>query len=171
MAKKVLQKLKRFRKLPYVNEKIIFFENKIENMPNTNSTTQAEENQRVKTRTQCSSYECKKVESQVGAFKHCGGCRLKYYCSKKCQKKHWKNGHKEECQEKMSNTNSTTEVEENARVRTRTQCSFYECKKVEPYIGAFKHCGRRRLKYYCSIKCQKKHWKNGHKEECQEFEN
>ena len=73
--------------------------------------------------------------------------------------------------EKMSNTNSTAQSEENQKVRTRTQCSAYECKKIEPQVGAFKHCGRCRLKYYCSIKCQKNHWKNGHKEECQEFQN
>merc|ERR1712034_232364 len=99
MAKKVLHKLKRFRKIPGVNKTIIIFEKVIKKMSNTNSTTQVEENARVRTRTQCSSYECKKVEPYIGAFKHCGRCRLKYYCSIKCQKKHWKNGHKEECQE------------------------------------------------------------------------
>jgi len=99
MAKKVLHKLKRFRKLPRVDEYIVAFENKIKKMSISNSTTQVEENARVRTKTQCSSYECKQVETHIGAFKHCGRCRLKYYCSIKCQKKHWKNGHKEECQE------------------------------------------------------------------------
>merc|ERR1712034_198780 len=98
-AKKVLQKFKRFRNIPFVNEKFVILENRIKQMSNTNSTTQVEENQEIRTRTQCSNYECKKVEPQVGAFKHCGKCRLKYYCSKKCQTKHWKNGHKEECKE------------------------------------------------------------------------
>ena len=99
MAKKVLQKLKRFRKHAGVNENIVIFENAIKKMSNTTSTTQVEENQSVRTKTQCSAYECKKVEPHVGTFKHCGRCRLKYYCSIKCQKKHWENGHKEECQE------------------------------------------------------------------------
>ena len=71
----------------------------------------------------------------------------------------------------LSNANSTNQAEEAQEIRTKTQCSSHECKKVEPQVGAFKHCGRCRLKYYCSIKCQKKHWKNGHKEECREFEN
>jgi len=99
MAKKVLHKLKRFRKIPGVDKNIIGLENKLKKMSNTNSTAQVEENTRVRTRTQCSSCECKKFEFQIGAFKHCGRCRLKYYCSIKCQKKHWKNGHKQECQE------------------------------------------------------------------------
>jgi hypothetical protein len=30
----------------------------------------------------------------------CSGCRLAYYCNKKCQKKHWKNGHKKVCKKK-----------------------------------------------------------------------
>ena len=99
MAKKVLHKLKRFRKIRGTNQKIVLLTNKIQKMSILNSTTEAEENQKVRTKTQCSFYECKKVEPQVGAFKHCGKCRLKYYCSIKCQKKHWKNEHKEECQE------------------------------------------------------------------------
>jgi len=99
MAKKVLQKFKRFRHLPGVNGNIVGFEKSIKNMSNTNSTTQAEEAQEIRTKTQCSSHECTKVEPHVGAFKHCGRCRLKYYCTIKCQKKHWINGHKEECQE------------------------------------------------------------------------
>jgi len=99
MAKKVLQKFKRFRHLPGTNRLIVGFEKSIKNMSNANSTNQAEEAQEIRTKTQCSSHECTKVEPHVGAFKHCGRCRLKYYCSIKCQKKHWRNGHEEECQE------------------------------------------------------------------------
>ena len=103
MAKKVLKKLKRFinvrRNVIGVNEQIEDYENEIAKMSNANSTAQSKENQEVRTRTQCSAPECKKSEPQVGAFKHCGRCQLKYYCSINCQKKHWKNGHKEECEE------------------------------------------------------------------------
>jgi hypothetical protein len=29
---------------------------------------------------------------------HCGRCKSTHYCNRKCQKKHWKSGHKQECQ-------------------------------------------------------------------------
>ena len=99
MAQKALEKFKRFRNVADVNKEIDCLQSEIKIMLNANSTAQSEENQEVRTQTRCSFYECQKIEPQVGAFKHCGRCRLKYYCSIKCQKKHWKNGHKEECQE------------------------------------------------------------------------
>ncbi|GAB4821133.1 hypothetical protein N2152v2_008179 [Parachlorella kessleri] len=30
--------------------------------------------------------------------KACGGCRRVFYCSKECQREHWKSGHRKECQ-------------------------------------------------------------------------
>lgn len=30
----------------------------------------------------------------------CGGCMMEYYCSKDCQKDHWKKGHDKACKEK-----------------------------------------------------------------------
>lgn len=30
-------------------------------------------------------------------IKKCEGCKLLYYCSKECQKRHWDDGHKREC--------------------------------------------------------------------------
>ncbi|CAL8471221.1 g10763 [Coccomyxa elongata] len=29
----------------------------------------------------------------------CAGCEMKWYCSKKCQKEHWKLGHKLYCEQ------------------------------------------------------------------------
>jgi hypothetical protein len=36
-----------------------------------------------------------------------------------------------------------------------------------PGVSAHKPCSRCRVTYYCSVKCQKKHWKEGgHKQHC-----
>jgi len=41
---------------------------------------------------------CLKSKKNAGVIlKRCGGCRAVYYCSQKCQKKGWKNGHKTLC--------------------------------------------------------------------------
>ena len=41
---------------------------------------------------------CDLCESR-NANKRCGGCRVRWYCSKECQVLHWKRGgHKRECQ-------------------------------------------------------------------------
>ena len=38
---------------------------------------------------------------EAGASLKCGGCGLVYYCSRECQKKHWK-VHKKECKTKST---------------------------------------------------------------------
>ena len=43
---------------------------------------------------------CGEQEPPVGQgerYQRCGKCQKCYYCSKKCQKKHWDGGHKKEC--------------------------------------------------------------------------
>ncbi|XP_072922510.1 uncharacterized protein [Hemitrygon akajei] len=45
----------------------------------------------------CSSPLCNELENSQCHFRTCDSCRLTYYCSKACQKYHWKHGHKEEC--------------------------------------------------------------------------
>ena len=43
---------------------------------------------------------CQKSTANEKEFKRCGRCLGFYYCSKACQKKHWKHGgHKNECQD------------------------------------------------------------------------
>lgn len=39
---------------------------------------------------------CQKVETTIGQFSCCGGCKLNYYCSKECQTKDWKQ-HRKNC--------------------------------------------------------------------------
>lgn len=102
MAKKVFKKLKRFKNMDaYISPILDDLKNRIEAMPNEKHSTcfqPKQKNQNVRTRTKCSSYTCMKIEPSVGAFKHCARCRMTYYCSKKCQKDHWKASHKNECQ-------------------------------------------------------------------------
>lgn len=49
---------------------------------------------------QCSNTFCEKTEEKEGDFKKCGQCQRVSYCSRDCQKAHWKGGHKAVCTEK-----------------------------------------------------------------------
>lgn len=50
-------------------------------------------------RTDLKKYKCAACEF-VGATEFCSGCGVPRYCSKECQRKHWKTGgHKQECKE------------------------------------------------------------------------
>jgi hypothetical protein len=40
---------------------------------------------------------CNQVETAKDSFKTCSACKTSIYCSKYCQKKHWKSVHKELC--------------------------------------------------------------------------
>jgi hypothetical protein len=40
---------------------------------------------------------CKKKETKEELLKVCARCKVTPYCSKKCQKTHWQNGHKDSC--------------------------------------------------------------------------
>jgi serine/threonine protein phosphatase PrpC len=48
----------------------------------------------------CSNPTCNNIETAVGEFKTCGKCKSVFYCSRECQAKHWKAGHKIECKPK-----------------------------------------------------------------------
>lgn len=45
----------------------------------------------------CSNPRCRYINVRDRYMAHCGDCLLTRYCTKKCQKLHWKNGHKENC--------------------------------------------------------------------------
>ena len=38
-----------------------------------------------------------KLADKPGLMKDCSQCKMACYCSVECQRKHWKNGHKEDC--------------------------------------------------------------------------
>eukprot|EP00899_Mesostigma_viride_P029422 jgi/Mesvir1/9665/Mv12150-RA.1 len=40
---------------------------------------------------------CWGCKARVASLRRCGGCRRAGYCSRECQKKHWKEGHREAC--------------------------------------------------------------------------
>ncbi len=42
-------------------------------------------------------YICRQTRGYC-KLKFCGGCKLKFYCSKTCQKYHWKYVHRLECE-------------------------------------------------------------------------
>ena len=45
----------------------------------------------------CSSLKCSVLVDKDGLLPHCGRCMLARYCSRQCQRDHWKQGHKEQC--------------------------------------------------------------------------
>lgn len=49
---------------------------------------------------QCGNMFCSKAEEKEGEFKKCGQCQRVAYCSKECQKTHWRSGHKAVCSKK-----------------------------------------------------------------------
>merc|ERR1712167_213896 len=51
----------------------------------------------VKTLGKCSNPLCSKREQRVRQFQVCARCQVTRYCSRKCQKTHWNNGHKKYC--------------------------------------------------------------------------
>jgi len=98
MAKQVLKKLKRFDHLDVNSGPVIDdLEKRIKAMHT--GLRPRQKNKNVRTPTKCSSYTCMKIEPYVGAFKNCARCRMTYYCSKKCQRLHWKSSHKADCKE------------------------------------------------------------------------
>ena len=46
-------------------------------------------------KSQCAN--CNKASQEDKQFKACARCKAFHYCSKKCQVKHWKDGHKVDC--------------------------------------------------------------------------
>lgn len=40
---------------------------------------------------------CKEMENALLRFKRCGQCKRRKYCSRQCQKEHWRSHHKTEC--------------------------------------------------------------------------
>jgi len=52
---------------------------------------------KIRTKGRCGNPFCLNVEKRQGQFEFCSACRICKYCSRKCQRIHWKNGHKESC--------------------------------------------------------------------------
>jgi len=55
----------------------------------------------------------------------------------------------------------------NAQAQTLLhQCSAPNCDELDPTGKEFKRCAKCHAVIYCSIECQRHHWKNGHKKHC-----
>ncbi|KAI7867424.1 hypothetical protein BDF14DRAFT_1874970 [Spinellus fusiger] len=52
---------------------------------------------------QCAN-QCDKIETYENEFKRCGQCQRVVYCSRECQKQHWKEGHKAVCSTQKTST-------------------------------------------------------------------
>lgn len=79
-----------------------------------------------------------------------------YYCSKDCQRGHWREGHRKHCVAVNSQVLSMGE-------NRRNVCSF--CGEESPDLLK---CSRCKEMYYCSRDCQRGHWREGHREDCKE---
>jgi hypothetical protein len=97
MAERSLKEVKRFNSVNVPTDSSIKHINTLELQIQKMRKHKKMKKKEVKTRAKCSSYECQNVESHPREFKTCMRCRTTKYCSRKCQKKHWKQGHKKEC--------------------------------------------------------------------------
>ena len=119
---------------------------------------------------------CKTLSKDL---KRCTGCFEIYYCSKDCQKQHWRSGHYITCKGKTQ-TNGTSQKQDTGRPRhkasnqrsndgqstseARTANKQHMCKACQKE-GEVKVCKRCKLATYCSKECQTADWPS-HKEDC-----
>ena len=96
---------------------------------------------------------CANCGERNSEMKKCADCGKVQYCSRECQKKHWK-VHKEHC--KKVPKPGTGKL----AITTRVPCAY--CGK--PYSGLRK-CGGCNTPLYCCEACQRKDWKE-HKKIC-----
>eukprot|EP01083_Nonionella_stella_P204341 745001_1 len=54
----------------------------------------------------CYSPNCGNVEGKGESFKTCGGCKSVWYCSRECQRHHWKHGHRKVCKSSAKNASN-----------------------------------------------------------------
>ena len=93
---------------------------------------------------------CANCGEKVSSMKQCASCGKVKYCSRECQKKHWKT-HKPDCKKASAEVDSDED---------QNECSF--CGKKS---STLKRCGACSKASYCDAVCQKKHWKE-HKIMC-----
>jgi len=92
LSNKCLKKLNKFNKTGKLSEFIGELEEKISLMED-----KIAEQKLKRVPQKCSFFKCDNMETHLGEFQCCERCRLAIYCSKKCQKRHWRNGHKKAC--------------------------------------------------------------------------
>jgi len=91
-AKQILKRMKRINKN---HSNICHLEKKLARMKESGKRSKT----KVKaTRCRCSNPYCHKVEQKACEFSLCERCESVKYCSRRCQVKHWKSGHRENCE-------------------------------------------------------------------------
>ncbi len=121
--------------------------------------------------------KCNLCEEDIHVdVRKCAGCREAFYCSKVCQEKDWKQGHKNTCSGRKSdgsgsNINSSSKTNSESRREKTTSdnndiniCHNKECSEV-----GVRRCSKCKQAWYCSENCQRSDWKNGHKKKCKKY--
>lgn len=99
--------------------------------------------------------------------KRCSGCFQVFYCSKLCQRSHWRL-HKQQCR-KLQKTASRDDAafaasKDDVKGKTTAVNTCRNCKNTG---GDMKHCSRCSLATYCSKACQQLDWP-AHKAHCKQ---
>ncbi|XP_034299521.2 uncharacterized protein [Magallana gigas] len=87
----------------------------------------------------------------------CSQCKEVYYCSRDCQRGHWREGHRERCKEETTYSEFTS---------TDAVCGFCSMK-----TNQLKRCSGCKDVSYCSKECHKQDWSRGHKNNCEMIAN
>lgn len=110
---------------------------------------------------------CANCGEKASVMKKCADCGTVKYCSRECQKQHWK-VHKVNC--KMS-TSTSKHQHDSTRKRYKSKCSSTSlatdvcCSVCGKSSSNLKKCGACNQTWYCSEDCQRKDW-NEHKKVC-----
>ena len=104
---------------------------------------------------------CASCGLKVDDMKRCADCGLVKYCSRECQKKHWKI-HKFACKKASSSTKhkDLESTSSDSCIQDSSHCN--SCGKIASNLKKCGACGR---SWYCSQECQRKDWKE-HKKVC-----
>ena len=95
-----------------------------------------------KTRVCCG---CTRVFCRAKNMAKCGRCKISYYCSRECQKSHWKSGHKEFCMGCDNNHAELRPMHKGIRAIERLVMELGECTKMPDIDMFFKS----RLNTFC----------------------
>ena len=116
---------------------------------------------------------CNNCRTFSFTLKMCIKCKQTQYCSKDCQRSHWKI-HRQDCRKASSEVSSTDVVSSltgffSEPVSDHKSSSvaekFPECSYCKKESNILKKCTRCRAVQYCNIDCQRNHWSK-HKIDC-----
>lgn len=99
MLRKCLKELKKRQHLGPIDKQIEEVEQMIKDLKKESKKSPPKKIKSldIQTKMKCNYAPCQNKETYVGEFKKCARCRIVRYCSRKCQKKHWKEIHKHQC--------------------------------------------------------------------------